>query len=110
MLFFPRSDGTIYYYRYGRLIAKESYWRDQGQSRFDPEVGLFRRFHAEEHPQLVRLFLYFGHEIPEFNGAGYDASYQDRTFSVHGLADGLKRITRDSKKIDLFVSDGSAVC
>ena len=94
LLFFPRRDGKFYYYRNGRLLAKESYWRDQGQSRFDPEVELYHRFRAEEQPQLVRLFLYFGHEIPEFDGAGYDASYPDRTFTVDDLADGLKHITR----------------
>ena len=103
LLFFPLRDGTFYYYRHGRLLAEESYWRDQGQSRFDPEMELYNRFRAEESPELVRLFLYFGHEIPEFGGAGYDASYKNRTFTVDDLADGLKCITRDSTKVDLVV-------
>ena len=103
LLFFPVRDGTFYYYLHGRLQAEESYWRDQGQSRFDPEVELYNRFRAEESPELVRLFLYFGHAIPEFGGAGYDASYKNRTFTVDDLADGLKRITRDSARIDLVV-------
>ena len=103
LFFFPRRDGKIYYYRHGRLLARESYWRDPGPSRFDPEVELYHRFHAGEQPQLVRLFLYFGHQIPEFDGAGYDASYPKRTFMVHELADGLKHITRDSTKLDLVV-------
>jgi hypothetical protein len=103
LLFFPVRDGTFYYYRHGRLLAQESYWRDQGQLRFDPELELYDRFREEGSPELVRLFLYFGHEIPEFGGAGYDASYKNRTFMVEDLADGLKRITRDSTKIDLAV-------
>jgi len=103
LLFFPRRDGKFYYYRNGRLLAEESYWRDQGQSRFDPEVEIYHRFRAEERPGLIRLFLYFGHEIPEFGGAGYDASYSHRTFTVDDLADGLKRITGDSTKFDLMV-------
>jgi hypothetical protein len=103
LLLFPVRDGTFYYYRGGRLLVEESYWRDQGQSRFDPEVELYNRFRAEESPELVRLFLYFGHTIPEFGGAGYDASYKNRTFTVDDLADGLKSITRDSAKIDLVV-------
>jgi hypothetical protein len=102
-LFFPLRDGKFYYYRNGRLLAKESYWRGQGPSRFDPEVELYHRFRTEERPQLVRLFLYFGHEIPEFGGAGYDASYSHRTFTVDDLADGLIRITGDSTKFDLVV-------
>ena len=103
LFFFPRRDGKVYYYRYGRLLAEESYWRDQGPSRFDPEVALYHRFHAGEQHQLVRLFLYFGHQIPEFDRAGYDASYPKKTFMVHELADGLKRITCDSTKFDIIV-------
>jgi hypothetical protein len=49
------------------------------------------------------LFLYFGHEIPEFGGVGYDASYPDRSFTVDDLAEGLKRLTCDSDKFDLIV-------
>ena len=103
LLFFPRHDGEFYYYRNGRLLVQESYWRDQGQSRFDPEVDLYNRFRLEEQPQPIRLFLYFGHEIPEIDGTGYDASYRDRAFTVNDLVDGLKRITRDSAKFDLVV-------
>ena len=102
LLLFPRHDGEFYYYRNGQLLAQESYWRDKGQSRFDPEVDLYGRFRGNEQPQPVRLFLYFGHEIPEFDGSGYDASYRHRSFTVHDLVDGLKRFTRDSTKFDLI--------
>lgn len=103
MLFFPRRDGTFYYYRNGRLIAHELYWRDQGESRFDPEMELYSRFHAEVSPGALSMFLYFGHEIPEYNGAGYDASYKKRTFTIDDLSEGLKIITGDSTKVDLVV-------
>lgn len=103
LLLFPRRDGTFYYYRHGRLLAEETYWRDQGQLRFDPEIALYNRFRAGESRDLARLFLYFGHEIPEFDGTGYDASYKNRVFTVDDLADGLKCITHDSTKIDLVV-------
>jgi hypothetical protein len=103
VLFLPRRDGTFYYYRQGRLLAEESYWRDRGEFRFDPEIELYNRFRAEESSDPVRLFLYFGHEIPESGGAGYDRSYRNRTFTVDDLAAGLKRIARDSTKIDLVV-------
>jgi Clostripain family len=101
--FIPRRDGTLYYYRHGRLIAEESYWRDKGVMRFDPEMELYNRFRVEKSPEMVRFFLYFGHEIPEFGGAGYDASYKKRTFTVCDLADALRRIARDSTKVDLVV-------
>jgi hypothetical protein len=111
LLFFPRRDGKFSYYRNGKLLAEESYRRGQRQSRFDPEMELYNTyqqkfgppFRTEEQPESVRLFLYFGHEIPEFEGSGYDASYRDRTFTVDDLADGLKGITHDSTKFDLIV-------
>ena len=100
---FSRHDGEFYYYRNGQLLAQEAYWRDQGQSRFDPEVALYNRFRAKEPSQPKRLFLYFGHEIPEIGGRGYDASYRDRAFTVDDLAAGLRLLTPDSTKFDLVV-------
>lgn len=103
LFFFPIHDGEFYYYRDGRLIANESYWRDQGQSPLDPEVTLYRRYHANNQRPSMNLFLYCGHEIPEFGGAGYDASFPDRPFTVHDLADGLKGFTGGSARFDLLV-------
>jgi hypothetical protein len=103
LFLFPLRDGEFFYYRNGRLIAHELYWRDQRQSRLAPEINLYRRFHERTQRTLVSLFLYCGREIPEVGGAGYDASYPDRTFTVRDLAEGLKGFTRDSARIDLMV-------
>ncbi len=103
LFFFPIHDGEFYYYRNGRLIANELYWRDQEQSRFDPELDLYRRFHADNQNKIVRLFLYYGHEIPEIGVTGYDASYPDRIFTIQDLAVGLKEFTRNSTRFDLTV-------
>jgi hypothetical protein len=103
LFLFPRHDGEFYYYRNGRLLAQESYWRDQGQSRFDPEIDIYNRFRQAGRTQPVRLFLYFGHEIPEIDGKGYDASYRNRSFTVNDLAHGLKHLTNDSTAFDLVV-------
>jgi hypothetical protein len=102
LFFFSHRDGETYYFRHGQLLAKESYRRDQGLSHFYPEVEFYHRFSAVEQPQSLRLFFYFGHEIPEVGGAGYDASYSHRTFTVNDLADGLKSMAGDSK-FDLIV-------
>lgn len=103
LLFFPIHDGEFYYYRNGRLIANELYWRDQEESRFEPEMDFYRRFCSGNKQKTVSLFLYYGHEIPEVDGTDYDESYSDRTFTVHDLADGLKGFTRDSARFDLMV-------
>ena len=99
----PRHDGRAYYYRNGRLAARESYWRDQGESRFDPEVRLYQQFAGGHARPPVRLLFYFGHELPEFNGSGYDASYSQRRVTIHDLAEGVRRIAGESQKIDLLV-------
>jgi hypothetical protein len=103
LFFFSRRDGEFYYFRRGLLLDKESYWRDQGPSRLHREAELYRRFQAGEPSQPTRVFLYFGHEIPEFSGAGYDASHAERMFTVDDLADGLKRMSGDSARFDLGV-------
>jgi hypothetical protein len=102
LYFIPRPDGKVYYYRNGRLIDEESYWRD-GPSRFDSEIKLYERLRTRKKPESLRMFLYFGHQIPEFDGSGYDASFPHRTFTVDDLADGLQKFTRDSAKFDLIV-------
>lgn len=103
LFLFPLRDGEFFYYRNGRLIANETYWRDQGQSHFDPELELYRRFRAACQNTVTNVFVYCGHEIPESGGAGYDASYPDRSFTVDDLASGLAGFTRDSTRFDLMV-------
>lgn len=103
LLFFPLRDGEFFYYRNGQLIASELYRRDSEKSHFQNEVDLYHRFHENTKHETVSMFLYYGHEIPEFDGAGYDASYPDRTFTVDDLAIGLKDIKSDSTKFDLMV-------
>ena len=103
LLVFPRHDGEFYYYRNGQLLAHEAYWRNRGTSRYAAEVSLYNQYRIAVPAAPKRLFLYFGHEIPEFAGKGYDASHRDRTFTVGDLADGLKQLSPHSTKFDLVV-------
>jgi hypothetical protein len=102
LFLFPLRDGACYYYRNGRLIAEEPYWRDQEDSRLGPEAELYRRFHSDSRGG-VRMFLYYGHEIPEEGGAGYDASYPERLFNVQSFGAGLEEFTGGAGKFDLLV-------
>lgn len=99
----PRKDGRAFYYRQGKLLGTASYWRDQGDSRFAPETRLYEKFAGGQSPAPVRLFLYFGHELPELNLEGYDASYPGRRVSIDDLAQGLRTFTGASGKMDLVV-------
>lgn len=103
LFFFPLKDGEFYYYRNGKLIANESYWRDQEESNLDFEAEIYRQFHVANQNKFIKMFLYFGHEIPEFGGEGYDESYPDRSFTIDDLASGMKSFTSDSIKFDLTV-------
>ena len=103
LFFFPLRDGEFYYYRNGQLIANESYWCDEEISNFDVEAELYNRFKIKNQRSMINMFLYFGHEIPEFGGAGYDESYPDRTFTVRDLAGGMKLFTTNFSKFDLVV-------
>jgi hypothetical protein len=98
----PRKDGRAWHYVGGRLVGEKSYWRDQGESSFDPEVRLYEEFGGPRSRPSVRMFLYFGHELPEFNGAGYSASYSKRRVTIHDVAEALRSIAGDSK-IDLVI-------
>ncbi len=101
--FFPCKDGEFYYYRNGQLFANELYWRDQEKSDFNLEVALYRQYQVVNQDKLINMFLYFGHEIPEVGGVGYDESYPDRSFNIDDLASGMKSFTSDSIKFDLTV-------
>jgi hypothetical protein len=103
MFLFPRHDGAFYYYRNGRLVAQEKYWRDEEQSRFDTEAAVYRRFRTDSQRGVVSMFLYFGHEIPEFGGQCYDASYPERTLTVPEFADGVKKFAPASSRFDLLL-------
>ena len=101
LFFFPLPDGEFYYYRNGSLITKKSYWRGNGD--FKTEVELYDRSREQTPRNLIKLFLYFGHEIPEYGGQGYDASYPEREFTIHNLAAALGAITQGSSKFDLLI-------
>ncbi len=103
LFFFPIRDGEFFYYRNGKLIATEQYWRDQEKSNLNPEIELYQRFHSNNQPKKINIFVYCGHEIPEFGGIGYDESYPDRSFTVDDLANGLKKLISVSSKIDLLM-------
>ncbi len=103
LFLFPLEDGEFYYYRKGQLIANELYWRDQEHSYFYTEAELYRQFRTSDQRKKMSVFLYCGHEIPEFGGAGYDESYPDRMFTIQDFANGLKDFTKDSTRIDLLI-------
>lgn len=119
LFFFKQHDGEFYYYRNGELEATQQYWRDEGTSRFSVQGALYNAFRSksdanEAHSQ-TKMFLYYGHEIPEEDGQHYDDSYPDSTLTIRKFSNELisftsqEQITEnmgtgiDSKFFDLIV-------
>jgi len=103
LFIFPRRDGRAYHYRGGRLVAENSYWRDQGDSRFASALEFYGAGGAGREPPPTRMLFYFGHELPEVGGSGYDASYPDRKFTVEDFAGCARALAGTSGKLDLLV-------
>lgn len=100
---FPIKDGEFYYYRNGKPITNNLYWRDQEKSYYDNEVELYEKNKVQVQNDVAKIFLYFGHEIPGNSLPGYDASYPERIFSITNFADGLNKFIQHSSKFDLII-------
>ncbi|MBN1449008.1 MAG: hypothetical protein JXA28_13845, partial [Bacteroidetes bacterium] len=103
LYFIPLPDGDFHYYRNGALEAREPYWRSSGPSRFEAETALYTENATATGAKRAHFFLYFGHEISEFDGRGYDASTPERAFNVQDLSAGLKSFTGDTTRFDMLV-------
>lgn len=119
LFFFKRHDGEFYYFRDGELMVNQQYWRDEGTSRFSVQGALYNAYRSKpdangsQYPK--RMFLYFGHEIPEVDNQHYDESYPDstltikkfsndlRSFSAQELDTAISQRGTDSKDFDLIV-------
>ncbi len=103
--FFSRSpDGVFYHYRFGELLHKQEYFRNEFRSNFGAEVELFQHYSS---PTMVRFFVYFGHEIPENVGVGYSASHPSHNFSLPEFSRGVRDFNKSDygkkKPFDLIV-------
>ncbi|HEX2867843.1 MAG TPA: hypothetical protein VHO03_12415 [Ignavibacteriales bacterium] len=94
LFFFPLKDGEFYFFRNGQLVDNESYNSNPSLHNLDIEAAFFREnaAYVQNLPgRTVRnFFLYYGHEIPETDGRGYNASYPEKPFSIDNLANAMQ--------------------
>jgi hypothetical protein len=97
-LFFRRPDGRFYYYRNGREQYSDSFRRSTS-NRLRPIVRRVEHFASRAD---VRMLFYFGHEIPEIGGEGYDASYPLREFTVRDFSTSVDRMAEATGRFHLI--------
>lgn len=111
LFFFPRKDGEFFYYRNGKLIANESYNSNPSLRNLEIESVFFHEY-ASYIPEFAgntidNFFLYYGHEIPESDGRGYNMSYPEKPFSIENLSNALALMINtpqmQSKKFDMVL-------
>ncbi|GEM_PF-226621 len=100
---FHTSDGSLLYYRRGRLVRTWEYDRDPKDLDFAAEASLYRARASPPGPLTIRCFAYFGHEIPVTSVIPYSRSRPDAGFVVSTFARGLRRFGAEQKPFDLIV-------
>jgi hypothetical protein len=97
-----RKNGTLELYRNGALVLRKGYRRDSGG--MEAEIALYRDLTWLGHSAGVwRLFLYFGHQIPELPQPGYHGSIPEASFGLERLAEGMAGFLPPGNRFDLVV-------
>ena len=97
-----RKNGTLYLYRNGAMVSRIGYRRDSGG--MEAEVALYRDLTLMgQAADSRRLFLYFGHQIPELPQRRYHSSLPQAPFGLERLADGMAGFLEPGNRFDLAV-------
>lgn len=97
-----RENGTLELYRNGALVLRKGYRRSSGG--MEAEIAIHHDLsRLGSSAGLHRLFLYFGHQIPELPQPGYHDSIPRATFGLEQLADGLAGFLPVKGRFDLVV-------
>lgn len=93
---FPQKDRRFYHYRNGELVTKKRYSPepDTLMNPFAAEARLYNNHRNRKRSPTV--FLYFGHEIPEFEGTRYDRSRTGIILSDRRFVEGIKAFKNSS--------------
>ncbi len=96
------ENGTLELYRNAALVLRKGYRRHSGG--LEAEAALYHDLsRLGRSAGLPRLFLYFGHQIPELPQPGYHSSLPQASFGLQQLADGLAGFLPDGSRFDLVV-------
>lgn len=99
LFFFPLKDRELFHYYKGQLINSLSYSTDENDTTFETEANYFKRYtvnssNYKESDSIRSLFLYYGHQIPEFGGFGYNSSFPSIRFNLENFAKSLENFKK----------------
>ena len=106
LFFFPKDDKEFYYFRNGRLLTQLSLDTDENKGVLDDEISFIKKYAAVNHPDSsAAIFLYFGHQLPEKNEAGYFISFPEQEFGIELLSEKAAEVAEilNKKEFDITV-------
>ncbi|MDP4192192.1 MAG: clostripain-related cysteine peptidase [Bacteroidota bacterium] len=109
LFFFPLKDRELFHYQNGKLITSMTYNTEESYSNLELESRYYKRYTLDNYMNpkagaIKKLFLFYGHQIPEFGGNGYNSSYPDMAFNLDNFIAGLSQFRMYSEdKFDLVV-------
>ena len=92
---FPRKDRRVLHYRNGELIADRLYSPMQDSLLFKAESDFYAQNRVSSASRPEKVLLYFGHEIPVSDGAGYHRTLPEIPVNADNF----------SKSIQLFLTN-----
>lgn len=103
-LFFSQDDADFYYFRNGKRMKEDTYRRDKSDVDFNKELEIYMDSGDKELKNPVKMFLYYGHEIPFpgkeiniYNNTHPDIAFNDTLFT------GIVKKFSSGNKFDLIV-------
>lgn len=91
---FPKKDRRFMYYRNGELISEKQYSppAEAAAGVFSAEARLYRESRSATDTMENSVLLYFGHEIPYENGAGYYHSLSGKAMNTNTFSTGIRTL------------------
>lgn len=111
-LFFRMNSPRFIYFRNGVKTEDLYYTAGKGNAIYSEEKKLYDKyaFRADTSSggvdSIKRMLLYYGHEIPESGGKGYNISEPGREFNINLFSDAVKDFSdsrKSGKPLDLIV-------
>jgi len=100
----PRRSSRLYHYVNGERVSQVHYRHADSREAFlTTEARLFNQYSTQSgNDNHRKLFLYFGHEIPEDGGESYHRTKPNITVNTGSFSNGLQKfLANEDQRFDL---------